>query len=69
MSSNFPSIPAIPDDVERCISSGAIATQPQPTGREFLPETGFNMTGNSTWDMLSLGLEEPLPDQNVIDEL
>lgn len=68
LSPNFPSISAIPDEVERCIASGNVATQPQPS-RGYLPEPGFNMTSNSTWDMISLGLEEPLPDQNVIDEL
>lgn len=68
LSPGFHSIPVIPEEVERYIASGDIATQPQ-SGRGYLPEPGFNMTGNSTWDMISLGLEEPLPDQNVIDEL
>jgi len=66
--SDFTSIPAVSDEVDRCIVSGKIATQHQ-SARGCLPEQGFNMTDNSTWDMISLGLEEPLPDQNVIDEL
>lgn len=28
-----------------------------------------NMNGNFTWEMIGLGLEEPLPTQDTIDEL
>ncbi|GMG36872.1 unnamed protein product [Aspergillus oryzae] len=30
---------------------------------------GLDRTGNFGWDMISLGLEEPLPDREIIDEL
>ncbi|KAE8375117.1 fungal-specific transcription factor domain-containing protein [Aspergillus bertholletiae] len=39
--------------------------QPGPT---FLTP-GLDRTGNFGWDMISLGLEEPLPDREIIDEL
>ncbi len=29
----------------------------------------FNFEEASTWDMIALGLEEPLPDQEIIDEM
>ncbi len=29
----------------------------------------FNFEAASTWDMIALGLEEPLPDQEIIDEM
>lgn len=30
---------------------------------------GLDRTGNFGWDMISLGLEEPLPDREIIEEL
>lgn len=30
---------------------------------------GIDAPGASSWDLLSLGLEEPLPSQDVIDDL
>jgi hypothetical protein len=43
---------------------------PQATGPSstFTPE-GVDATNNFGWDMISLGLEEPLPAREVMDEL
>lgn len=34
-----------------------------------VPMNMNNMNGNFTWEMIGLGLEEPLPTQDTIDEL
>ena len=59
---------ALADDMGIPISPAEATGQPQP-GQGYLPETGFNAAGDPAWEMLSLGLEEPLPAQAVIDEL
>ena len=59
---------ALADDMGIPISPAEATGQPQP-GQGFLPETGFSAAGDPAWEMLSLGLEEPLPAQTVIDEL
>lgn len=35
----------------------------------FLPRSGLNMWSGTEWNMINLGLEEPLPTQDVVDEL
>lgn len=35
----------------------------------FVPAQHTGPSGNSQWDLISLGLEEPLPSQDVIEEL
>lgn len=40
--------------------------QPDPTG---LPGENVGFNGDFSWEMISLGLEEPLPTQDVVDEL
>lgn len=58
-----PEIPAATtDDVSASIA--ATDSTRQPPSDQHMPETGY-----SAWDMISLGLEEPLPAQNVINEL
>jgi len=42
------------------------AGQPSQT---LFPPPHTTQDGNSQWDLISLGLEEPLPSQDVIDEL
>lgn len=41
-------------------------TQSGPTG---LAGENMGFNGDFSWEMISLGLEEPLPAQDVIDEL
>lgn len=59
-SAEIPDIPVLADDMG---PSSETTGQPQPD-QHYMPETGY-----SAWDMLSLGLEEPLPAQSVINEL
>lgn len=65
---DIPEIPALDDDIGPLISPTETIGQPKP-GQEYLPDAGFDAMDSSAWDMLSLGLEEPLPAQSVIDEL
>lgn len=39
------------------------------TVTDFAPEMNFNLDDNFSWEMIGLGLEEPLPQQEAIDEL
>lgn len=41
----------------------------QPSQMLYPPPPTTQGGGNSQWDLISLGLEEPLPSQDVIDEL
>ena len=59
-----PEIPAFTtDDISASIPA-AESTGQSPSDPQYMPETGY-----SAWDMISLGLEEPLPAQSVINEL
>lgn len=42
--------------------------QPQPTGADTFDFNAIPMQNNFTWEMIGLGLEEPLPAQESIDE-
>lgn len=42
--------------------------QTQQSQAEF-PATGLGLDGDFSWEMISLGLEEPLPPKDVTDEL
>ncbi|KAI9932930.1 hypothetical protein MW887_009182 [Aspergillus wentii] len=74
--SGMPEIPEIPDipempelqhDIDSSISPpGTLGQQPQ-SAPGYLPGGGFG--SDLRWDMIGLGLEEPLPNQDVIDEL
>ena len=35
----------------------------------FAPEMNFTLDDNFSWEMIGLGLEEPMPEQEAIDEL
>lgn len=39
------------------------------TVNDFAPEMNFNLDDNFSWEMIGLGLEEPLPQQEAVDEL
>lgn len=36
---------------------------------EFIPNMDFNLDPNFSWEMIGLGLEEPMPTQEAVDEL
>ena len=38
-------------------------------GETALPDADLGLNNEFSWEMISLGLEEPLPAQDVIDEL
>ena len=59
-SAEIPDIPVLAYDMG---PSSETTGKPQ-SDQHYMPETGY-----SAWDMLSLGLEEPLPAQSVINEL
>jgi hypothetical protein len=59
-------VTGLPDDVDSSLAG--LFGPPQPT-QAFLPGAGLYHSDTHTWDMISLGLEEPLPTQDVIDEL
>jgi hypothetical protein len=62
-------ISALPDDRAASISSLAgTFGQSQPT-QAYLPGAGLYHSDRCNWDMISLGLEEPLPSPDIIDEL
>lgn len=58
-----PDIPSFTDDMSASIPAAGPTGQ-LPSDQQYMPETGY-----SAWDMISLGLEEPLPAQNIINEL
>ena len=39
------------------------------TASDFAPDMSFGLDDNFSWEMIGLGLEEPLPMQEAIDEL
>jgi hypothetical protein len=41
----------------------------QPSQMLYPPQPTAQGNSNSPWDLISLGLEEPLPSQDVVDEL
>lgn len=60
-----PDLPAFTtDDIPASIPAVDSTGGQPPSEKQHMPETGY-----SAWDMISLGLEEPLPAQNVINEL
>lgn len=36
---------------------------------EFVPQIDLNLDQNFSWEMIGLGLEEPMPTQEAVDEL
>lgn len=48
-------------------TSNAASTSQQ--GQMFFPPSQQSIPDDPSWDLISLGLEEPLPTQDVIDEL
>lgn len=59
----LPEIPSISNSMET-----SIAPLPQANG-PYPPGPGPDMWNGFEWDMISLGLEESLPTQDVVDEL
>ncbi|KAH1490925.1 hypothetical protein KXV92_001300 [Aspergillus fumigatus] len=65
---NLPDVPLLPTDLNTSLSPPQPIVEHQPLSQAYLP-SGLHTGGNFGWDMLGLGLEEPLPTQDVIDEL
>lgn len=55
-------------DVDRWNFAGDRSPQP-PAPPDSFDFSAIPMTNNFTWEMIGLGLEEPLPPQESIDEL
>lgn len=36
---------------------------------DFMPQIDLNLDQNFSWEMIGLGLEEPMPTQEAVDEL
>ena len=39
------------------------------SGPEFVPQIDLNLDESFSWEMIGLGLEEPMPTQEAVDEL
>ncbi|KAH1627859.1 hypothetical protein KXX21_001015 [Aspergillus fumigatus] len=65
---NLPDVPLLPTDLNTSLSPPQPIVEHQPLSQAYLPSE-LHTGGNFGWDMLGLGLEEPLPTQDVIDEL
>ncbi|RLM00469.1 hypothetical protein CFD26_107368 [Aspergillus turcosus] len=64
----LPDVPFLATDLSSSLSPPQPIIEHQALSQAYLPP-GLNAEGNFGWDMLGLGLEEPLPTQDVIDEL
>jgi hypothetical protein len=65
----LPEIPPLSNDMGNpLVPLPATAMQPQLNGA-YCAEPDADVWNGFEWDMISLGLEEPLPKQEVIDEL
>ena len=38
-------------------------------GQDFMPQLDLNLDQSFSWEMIGLGLEEPMPMQEAVDEL
>jgi hypothetical protein len=65
---SLPDVPLLATDLSTSLSPPQPIVEHQPLSQAYLP-SGLNTGGNFGWDMLGLGLEEPLPTQDVIDDL
>lgn len=65
----MPDISMLPNDLDTQIQSLAQTFGQQPPGQPGLPGADLGFNGEFPWEMVSLGLEEPLPAQDVVDEL
>jgi hypothetical protein len=64
----LPDVPFLATDPSSSLSPPQPIVEHQALSQAYLP-SGLNDGGNFGWEMLGLGLEEPLPTQDVIDEL
>lgn len=42
---------------------------PDPSLGDLMSDFGMGATDDFSWDMIGLGLEEPLPNQDIIDDM
>ncbi|EAW10646.1 putative C6 transcription factor Prf [Aspergillus clavatus NRRL 1] len=64
----IPDIPSLANEMSNSLSPPQPIIDHQASSQLYLP-SDLNTASSFGWDMLSLGLEEPLPTQDVIDEL
>lgn len=64
----FPEISALGNEMETSMPSSSDAANPSQPVQTFFPPPP-SMPNDTPWDLIGLGLEEPLPTQEVIDEL
>lgn len=65
----MPNVPMLPNDIDSQIQSLAQTFGQPQSDQPGLPGADLGYNGEFPWEMVSLGLEEPLPAQDVIDEL
>ncbi|KAJ5570163.1 uncharacterized protein N7459_009593 [Penicillium hispanicum] len=65
---NLPEIPALAADIGSSIPPATAGVGPSQPSRSFYPSAD-NIPTDPQWNLIGLGLEEPLPAQDVIDEL
>lgn len=63
---SYDSMQTTTDPLMLPITSMAPGMMPDP---EMMPNMGLNLDDSFSWEMISLGLEEPMPMQEAIDEL
>ncbi|KAJ5777991.1 Transcription factor [Penicillium odoratum] len=64
----LPDLTGLGNDMSNTISPSANGLDTSQTSQLFYPPTN-NIQSDPQWDLISLGLEEPLPAQDAIDEL
>ena len=65
---NLPEVPALSGDMGGSIPPITSAVGASQPSQSFYPPVN-SIPRDPQWDLISLGLEEPLPAQDVIDEL
>lgn len=65
----MPEIPTLPSEMDSSTPPPLSEANVQSQTNETFSTAGINSWNGAEWNMISLGLEEPLPAQDVIDEL
>ena len=59
---------AIPTNDPIMVPMSNVAPEMMP-GSEFVPQLDLDLDQTFSWEMIGLGLEEPMPTQEAVDEL
>lgn len=65
----MPEIPSFSNDMDISTTTLSGTGVQAQVNANYFPGPDADLWGNFEWDMISLGLEEPLPTQDVVDEL